>query len=86
VAAYCTAFMSISEQMALDVTELLVEGVQLTVIRLQPEVRLRTGMGFEKVHDMFRRAAALAKNRSQVPRTLAASLNLTIAASRGEVR
>lgn len=97
VAAYCTAFMSVAGQMALDVADLAVagelvrdfdevEGSRLTAIRLEPQVSLRTGIGFEKVHDMFRRAAALAKNRSPVLQALAASVKLTIDPTFGEAR
>lgn len=95
VAAYCTAFMALAEQMALDVAEIAVqgelvrsfdelEGPVLTEIRLEPDARLRTGMGFEKVHDMFRRAASLAQHRSPVLKALAPALRLRIEPTFGE--
>lgn len=97
VAAYCTAFMSVAGQMALDVADVAVEGELvrdfdevagnvLKAIRLEPKVRLRTGIGFEKVHDMFRRASVLAKNRSPVLQALGASVKLTIDPTFGEAR
>ncbi|HYG57082.1 MAG TPA: OsmC family protein, partial [Symbiobacteriaceae bacterium] len=88
-AAYCTAFMGVAEQMALDVAELTVEAVLMRTydeleghvlqdLWLKPEARLRTGIGFEKVHDMFRRAAALAHHRSPVLRTLSAAMRVRV--------
>lgn len=95
VTAYCTAFMQLAAQMALDVASLEVkgelvrsfdeiEGHVLKELRLEPHVQLRTGIGFEKVHDMFRRAAALAKHRSAVLRTLAAAVRITLEPTFGE--
>ncbi len=89
VAAYCTAFMELTQQMALDLASLEVEGEltrafheidghQITLIRLKPAARLRTGLGFEKVHDMFRRAASLAKHRSPVLRLLEAGTKILV--------
>lgn len=97
VTAYCTAFMQLAGQMALDVAVLSVEGelvrefdevegTKLTEIRLKPEAGLRTGMGFEKVHDMFRRAAALAQHRSPVLKALAPSIRLRVEPTFGEAR
>lgn len=89
ISAYCTAFMAMAEQMALDVAELHVEGelvreyqetegVRLTEIRLQPHAGLRTGIGFDKVHDMYRRAAGLAQARSPGLRALGEVLRLRV--------
>ncbi|MFZ5823144.1 MAG: OsmC family protein [Bacillota bacterium] len=89
IAGYCTAFMELSRQMVLDIAALSVEGEltrsfhevdghQITAILLKPEATLRTGLGFEKVHDMFRRAAALARQRSPVLRALSTSIRIQI--------
>ncbi|HLN60560.1 MAG TPA: OsmC family protein [Symbiobacteriaceae bacterium] len=97
VSAYCTAFMQLAAQMALDVATLEVdgelvrafdevEGNRLQEIRLKPVAGLRTGLGFEKVHDMFRRAAALAQHRSPVLRALDAAIKIRIEADFGEAR
>lgn len=97
VSAYCTSFMQLAAQMALDVATLEVEGelvrafdevegVRLQEIRLKPVAGLRTGIGFEKVHDMFRRAAALTQHRSPVLSALAASVKVRIDADFGEAR
>jgi organic hydroperoxide reductase OsmC/OhrA len=95
VAAYCTAFMQLAGQMALDLAELQVEGELLRSfdevdgqllreLHLKPHAVLRTGIGFEKVHDMFRRAASLTEHRSPVLRALAATMRLRIEPSFGE--
>jgi organic hydroperoxide reductase OsmC/OhrA len=97
VSAYCTAFMQVADQMALDVATLAVEGelvrsfdevegMLIREIRLRPEAGLRTGVGFEKVHDMFRRAAALVEHRSPVLRALKPGLKIRIEPSFGEAR
>lgn len=97
VSAYCTAFMALVSQMALDLASLEVEGHlvrtfdelegnQITELWLRPEGRLRTGIGFEKVHDMFRRAASLAQHRSPVLKALAASVRIRVEPSFGEAR
>jgi len=89
MAAYCTAFMHLAAQMALDVAALTVEGELirgfdeiegqfLQELRLKPEARLRTGGGFEKVHDMFRRAASLAQHRSPVLKALAEGMRIRV--------
>ncbi len=95
VTAYCTSFMQLAVQMALDVADLEItgelarvfdelEGHVIKEIRLFPHVKLRTGIGFEKVHDMFRRAAALAKHRSPVLRALAPTVKITLEPGFGE--
>lgn len=97
VTAYCTSFMQLAGQMALDVASLEVKGELIRVfaeieghvlkeIRLEPHVQLRTGIGFEKVHDMFRRAAALARHRSAVLKALAESVKITLEPTFGEAR
>ena len=89
IAGYCTAFMELSRQMVLDIAQLSVEGEltrsfdevdghQISAILLKPEATLRTGLGFEKVHDMFRRAAALARQRSPVLRAPSSSIKIQI--------
>jgi len=94
VAAYCTAFMELSQQMSLDIASLQVEGEltrtfdeieghRVSLILLKPTVKLRTGIGFEKVHDMFRRAASLAKQRSPVLRLLEAGTKILLEPSYG---
>jgi organic hydroperoxide reductase OsmC/OhrA len=97
MAGYCTSFLELSEQMALDVADIAVEGQlirsfdeidghQLTDLWLKPEVKLRTGIGFEKVHDMFRRAASLAEHRSPVLQALKAAIRLRIEPGFSEAR
>lgn len=89
VAAYAAAFMALAAQMALDVAHLTVEGELirgfdevegqfLQELRLKPEARLRTGVGFEKVHDMFRRAAALSQHRSPVLKALENAVRIRV--------
>lgn len=89
ITAYATAFVALSRQMVLDVASLQIEGEltrrfdeidghQISQILLKPEVRLRTGIGFEKVHDMFRRASSLAKQRSPVLRALEGSIKILV--------
>lgn len=95
VSAYCTAFMEVTGQMALDLAALEVqgeltrsfdelEGHLIRSVHLVAHGRMRTGIGFEKVHDMFRRAASLAKQRSPVLRALSASCKVTVEATFGE--
>lgn len=95
VAAYCTTFMELAGQMAIDLAELRMEGQLLRSydeidgqllreLHLKPHAVLRTGVGFEKVHDMFRRAAALAEHRSPVLRALGAVMRLRIEPSFGD--
>jgi len=95
VAAYCTAFMELAGQMALDLSELQIEGELLRSfdeidgqvlreLRLKPHAVLRTGIGFEKVHDMFRRAASLAEHRSPVLRALGSAMRIRIESSFGD--
>jgi uncharacterized OsmC-like protein len=97
VAAWCTSFMALAAEMAIDIAELTVEGELIRAfdeleghllkeIRLMPDARLRTGVGFEKVHDMFRRAASLAQHRSPVLKALAGTLRLKVDPSFGEAR
>lgn len=97
VAAYCTAFMELVAQMAIDVASLEieaelvrsfdeVEGNRLRELRMKPVAYLRTGVGFEKVHDMFRRAAALAEHRSPVLQTLKAGLRIRLEPDFAEAR
>lgn len=89
--------MTTAEQMGLDVAQVdiageltrdydEIDGVQLKALELVVDVQLRTGIGFEKVHDMFRRAAALCQHRSPVLRTLAGSLRLRIEANFSEAK
>lgn len=89
IAAFATAFMELSRQMVLDVASLQIEGEltrsfdeieghQISRILLKPEATLRTGLGFEKVHDMFRRASSLAKQRSPVLRALDAGVKILV--------
>lgn len=84
---WITAFLDVARQMVLDVADVAVEGelvrtydelegTRIERIALKPEVKLRSGLGFEKVHDMFRRATALARQRSPVLRALAAGVQL----------
>lgn len=97
ITGWCTAFMATAEQMALDVARVEIEGeltrdydeidgVQLKALALVIDVQLRTGIGFEKVHDMFRRAAGLAQHRSPVLKALAAVLRLKIEANFSEAK
>lgn len=89
IAGYCTAFLELARQMVLDVATVQVEGEltrsfdeidghQITAIVLKPAVTLRSGLGFEKVHDMFRRATSLARQRSPVLRALAAGVKIQV--------
>lgn len=89
VSGYATAFMELARQMVLDVAQLEVQGEltrsfdaidghQITAILLKPEATMRTGLGFEKVHDMFRRAASLARQRSPVLRALGAGVKIQV--------
>lgn len=89
ITGYATAFMALSRQMVLDVSALQIEGEltrtfdeveghRIGTILLKPEVTLRTGIGFEKVHDMFRRAAALARQRSPVLQSLEGSVRILV--------
>lgn len=89
IAAYSTALIELARQMVLDIDQLQIEGElvrsfdeidghQITAIRLVPEATLRSGLGFEKVHDMFRRAAALARQRSPVLRALEPGIKIQI--------
>ena len=86
---WITAFLDVARQMVLDVADVAVEGelvrtydelegTRIERIALKPEVKLRSGLGFEKVHDMFRRATALARQRSPVLRALAAGVQLEV--------
>lgn len=97
VSAYCTAFLELAGQMALDLANLEVEaelirdydeidGNQLREINMKALAYLRTGIGFEKVHDMYRRAASLTKHRSPVLRALDGILKLRIEADFTEHR
>jgi organic hydroperoxide reductase OsmC/OhrA len=97
VTAYCTTFMNLAEQMVIDIASLTVEGELIRAfdeidghvikeIRLTPDARLRTGIGFEKVHDMFRRAASLTQHKSPVLKALAGAVRLRIEPSFGEAR
>lgn len=87
--AWCTAFLDIAGQMVLDLADIAIEGEltreydeidgqRITAILLKPTVTLRTGFGFEKVHDMFRRATSLAKQRSPVLRVLEQGTRITV--------
>lgn len=97
VAAYCTAFVELAGEMVIDLAALEVsgelfrsydelEGNLVREIRLYPEGTLRTGVGFEKVHDMFRRAASLAQHRSPVLKALGASMKIKIEPAFREAR
>lgn len=87
--AWCTAFLRVAGQMVLDVADVSVtgeltrafdevEGYRVEAILIRPEVTLRTGLGFEKVHDMFRRATALARQQSPVLRALAPAVRILV--------
>jgi len=87
--AWCTTFLDMAGQMVLDVASIAMEGELtreydeidgqlISAVTLTPTVTLRTGLGFEKVHDMFRRATSLAKQRSPVLRTLEQGTRLVV--------
>ncbi len=87
--AWCTAFLRVAGQMVLDVADVSlsgeltrtfdeIEGHRVEEIVIRPEVTLRTGLGFEKVHDMFRRATALARQQSPILRALAPAVRLLV--------
>jgi len=89
ITAWCTAFARVAGQMVLDVADVSVygeltrtydeiEGHRVEAIMIRPEVTMRTGLGFEKVHDMFRRATALARQQSPVLRALAPAVRLQV--------
>lgn len=97
ITAWINAFMNLARQMVLDVADIAVEGElirtfdeieghQITAIQLQPTVTLRTGVGFEKVHDMFRRAVARAEQQSPVLRTLKGAVRIQVDATYQEAR
>ncbi|MFZ5815474.1 MAG: OsmC family protein [Bacillota bacterium] len=89
ISGYAAALIDLCRQMVLDVAELQIEGEltrtfdeieghRISSILLKPEVVLRTGLGFEKVHDMFRRATALARQRSPVLRALEPAIKIQV--------
>ncbi|HEY3367335.1 MAG TPA: hypothetical protein VGK74_19940 [Symbiobacteriaceae bacterium] len=89
IAGYCAAFVELTVDMAIDLALIEVEGELkraydelegnlLRELNLTVVGTLRTGVGFEKVHDMFRRAVGLAQHRSPVLKALAQSMKIRI--------
>ncbi|MGE5672536.1 MAG: OsmC family protein [Mycobacterium leprae] len=89
VSALSTALVDLCLQMAIDLAELTVEadlirdyseldGNVIKEIKMRPTAKFRTGLGFEKVHDMWWRAVARAPQVSPVLRALNAVMRVKV--------